>query len=90
MLYDMPVAIATIAAFILFTDEIFTQPPVTAVPQSLPQSAAASSSSSVSSPFHVSTTQSAQSAVGQSLSSTLPGPVSVSTSSRKVIGNQTL
>jgi hypothetical protein len=90
MLYDMPIAINVVASFILFTDDIFTQPPVTPAPpapapaHSTPSALPASSSSSTSS-FPP---QPQTASITPPLSSTLPGPVTIA--GKRVFTSQTL
>ena len=86
MLNEMPIAIHIIASFILYTDEIFTHPPITAVAQTTTTTFPSSSSSSSSNsayPFPSTST-----GMGQSLSSTLPGPLSVT--GKRSYNSQTL
>ncbi len=73
MLYDMPIAINTIASFILYTDDIFTHPPATSVQQSTPSTFSASAHLSSSSSSYAIPSSAA---AGLGLSSTLPGPLS--------------
>jgi hypothetical protein len=94
MLYDMPIAINIIASFILHTDEIFTQPPLTAVQHSNTNTFAASfahptaSSSSSSSSAASYAMQPASASLGSALSSTLPGPMT--TAGKRSYNSQTL
>ena len=87
MLYDMPIAINTIAAFILHVNEIFTQEPQTAVAQaSLAGSAAAGPATvPIGGGGHVS-----HSSMSMVMSSTLPGPVNVSGARKVPVQNNTL
>ena len=96
MLYDMPIAIAIIASFLLHADEIFTHEPQTACAQpSAPAPAAsaaagggvvgAASTGSAGGGGHMS-----HSSVSLSMSSTLPGPISSGVTRKAAVQNNTL
>ena len=89
MLYDMPIAIHLIACFILHVTDIFTQEPQTAVaqPSATPSAAAGigMAGATASGGGH-----SSHSSMSMSLSSTLPGPVNVSSGRKVGVQNNTL